>query len=66
MLPCNEKQNWKDAETYFSAITCLFSKHFEVLQTVLFEVELIIINAALTYVLPKYYRNMFNIQLFVI
>ena len=50
MLPCNEKQDWKD----FSAITCFFCKHFELLQTVLFEVEMIIINAPLTYVLPKY------------
>ena len=37
----------------FLAITCFFLKHFEELQTVLFEVELIINNKPLTYAYPK-------------
>ena len=37
----------------FLAITCFFCNHFEDLQTVLFEVELIINNAPLTYVYPN-------------
>ena len=35
------------------AITCFFCCHFEELQTVLFEVDLIINNAPLTYVYPN-------------
>ena len=47
---------------YFFAITCccflqslvvVFCNHFEELQTVLFEVEMIINNASLTYVYPN-------------
>ena len=37
----------------FFVITCFFCNHFEELQTVLFEVELIINNAQLTYVYPN-------------
>ena len=59
-----EKRHEGRAPLYF-AITCFFfCNHFEELQTVLFEVELIINDAFLT--LPKYYQNMFNIQSFVI
>ena len=42
-----------------------FCNHFEELQTVLFEVGLIINNAP-NIRLPKHYRNMFNTQPFVI
>ena len=41
-----------------------FCNHFEEIQTVLFEVELII--STINICLPKYYRNMFNTQSFVI
>ena len=37
----------------FFAITCFFCSHFKKLQTVLFEVEMIINNAPLTYVYPN-------------
>ena len=37
----------------FFAITYFFCNHFEELQTVLFEIELIINNAPLTYVYPN-------------
>ena len=37
----------------FFPITCFFCNYFEALQTVLFEVELIINNALLTYVYPN-------------
>ena len=37
----------------FFAITCFFCNHFEEIQTVLFEVELTINNAPLTYVYPN-------------
>ena len=37
----------------FFVITCFFCSHFEELQTVLFEVEMIINNAPLTYVYPN-------------
>ena len=37
----------------FFAITCVFCNHFEELQTVLIEVELVINNAPLTYFYPN-------------
>ena len=44
----------------------IFCSHFEELQTLLFEAELIINNAPFSIHLPKHYRNMFNTQSFVI
>ena len=47
----------------------IFCNHFEELQTVLFEVELIInwvVHYAVNISLPKYYRKKFNTQSFVI
>ena len=41
------------APSLFFAITCFFCKHFKELLTVLFEVELIIDSAPLTYVYPN-------------
>ena len=41
------------APSVFFAITCLFCNHFEDLQTVLFELKLIINNALLTCVYPN-------------
>ena len=41
------------AARIFFAITCFFRNHFEELQTMLFEVELIITNKLLTYVYPN-------------
>ena len=38
---------------FFFAITCFFCSHFEELQTVLFEVEMIINNAPLTCIYPN-------------
>ena len=38
----------------FLAITCFFCNHFEELQTVLFEIELIINNALFTQILSKH------------
>ena len=46
-----EKQRWIQAAG--GACSLLFCNHFEELQTVLFEVELIINNAPLTYVYPN-------------
>ena len=45
-------KTWLRAPPFF-AITCFFCNHFEELQTVLFEVELIINNKPLTCVYPK-------------
>ena len=43
-----------------------FCNRFEELETVLFEVELIINNAPVIYVYPNTIENMFNTQSFVI
>ena len=50
---------------YFLQSLGFLRDHFEELQTVLFEVKLII-NSTFTIRLRKYYPNMFNIQSFVI
>ena len=51
----------------FFAVTCFFCNHFEELETVLFEVELIINNKPLTYVYPNTIETpnhlLFGIQL---
>ena len=47
------------------AMTCFLCNHFEELQFVLFEVELITNNAPLTYVYPNTIETCFN-QSFVI
>ena len=44
----------------FFAISCFFCTHFEELQTVLFEAELIINNKFLTYVYPNTIETCFT------
>ena len=44
----------------FFAISCFFCSHFEELQTVLFEAELIINNKFLTYVYPNTIETCFT------
>ena len=55
-------------EAYLSGthVGSIFCNHFEELETVLFEVELIIKNVPLNIRLPKYYQNMFHTHSFVI
>ena len=52
------KNHWPN---FLQSLVVVFCNNFEELQTVLFEVELIINNAPNIH-LPKYYRNMFNTQ----
>ena len=48
-----QSRRWRRALSLFFAITCFFCNHFEELQTMLFEVEMIINNARLTYIYPN-------------